>query len=143
MGFLHFFAELVLLLEIAFMRCSLRPLRAREIRAGRRFAVAVAIVFGIILPVAAQAQSAPRPPTPPPPPTPSPTDINSDLSAGAAVTNLGSNFLERLGDQASYGFGRALRSNPGGGGASEATDAPRLRTWAEANGIWARTGAPG
>jgi hypothetical protein len=55
MEFLHFFAEPVLLLEIAFMRCSLRPLRAREIRAGRRFAGAVAIVFGIILPVAAQA----------------------------------------------------------------------------------------
>jgi hypothetical protein len=59
------------------------------------------------------------------------------------VTNLGSNFLERLGDQASYGFGRALRSKPGGGGASEATDAPRFRTWAEAYGIWARTGAQG
>ena len=43
--------------------------------------------------------------------------------------------------QASYGFGRALRNNPGGGGASEATDAPRFRTWGEAYGIWARTGA--
>jgi len=129
------------------MRCSSRPLRAKEIRAGHGFAAAVAIVFGIILPVAAapppaQAQIAPRPP-PTPPATPSPADINSDLSAGAAVTNLGSNFLERLGDQASYGFSRALRNNPGGGGASEATDAPRFRTWAEAYGIWARTGAQG
>src|SRR5258708_33451264 len=129
------------------MRCSSRPLRAKEIRAGHRFAGAVAIVFGIILPVAAapppaQAQNAPRPP-PTPPPTPSPTDINSDLSAGAAVTNLGSNFLERLGNQASYGFSRALRNNPGGGGASEATDVPRFRTWGEAYGIWARTGAQG
>jgi uncharacterized protein with beta-barrel porin domain len=59
------------------------------------------------------------------------------------VTNLGSNFLERLGNQASYGFSRALRNNPGGGGASEATDAPRFRSWAEAYGIWARTGAQG
>ena len=129
------------------MRCSSRPLRAKEIRAGHGFAAAVAIVFGIILPVAAapppaQAQIAPRPP-PTPPATPSPADINSDLSAGAAVTNLGSNFLERLGNQASYGFSRALRNNPAGGGASEATDAPRFRTWAETYGIGARTGAQG
>ena len=129
------------------MRCSSRPLRAKGIRAGHGFAAAVAIVFGIILPVAAapppaQAQIAPRPP-PTPPATPSPADINSDLSAGAAVTNLGSNFLERLGNQASYGFSRALRNNPAGGGASEATDAPRFRTWAETYGIWARTGAQG
>jgi uncharacterized protein with beta-barrel porin domain len=63
------------------------------------------------------------------------------MSAGAAVTNLGSNFLERLGDQASSGFGRAWRSNPGGGGASEATDVSRFRTWGEAYGISTRTGA--
>jgi uncharacterized protein with beta-barrel porin domain len=69
--------------------------------------------------------------------------INSDLSAGSAVTNLGSNFLERLGNQATHGFGRALRNNPGGGGASEATDAPRFRAWGEAYGISARTGAQG
>jgi uncharacterized protein with beta-barrel porin domain len=65
------------------------------------------------------------------------------LSAGAAVTNLGSNFLERLGNQASSGFGRAFRTNPGGGGASEATDAPQFRTWGEAYGISARTSAQG
>jgi len=141
----YIFAELVLLLEIAFMRCSSRPLRAREIRAGERFAGAVAIVFGIILaaaPPPAQAQIAPRPP-PTPQPTPSPSDINSNLSLGAAVTNLGSNFLERLGNEASYGFSRTLRNNPGGGGASETMDAPRFRTWGEAYGIWARTGAQG
>ena len=50
---------------------------------------------------------------------------NSDLSVAAAVTNLGSNFLERLGNQASYGFGGALRNNPAGGGASEATRCAR------------------
>ena len=136
------------------MCCSSRPSRAKETRTGRRLVGALAIIFGILLAVAAasppaQAQNAPRPPTPPPPtpppptPPPTPTDINSDLSGGAAVTNLGSNFLERLGNQASYGFGRALRNNPGGGGASEATDAPRFRAWAEAYGIWARTGAQG
>jgi uncharacterized protein with beta-barrel porin domain len=62
------------------------------------------------------------------------------MSAGAAVTNLGSNFLERLGNQATHGFGSALRNNPAGGGASEATDAPRFRAWGEAYGISARNG---
>jgi uncharacterized protein with beta-barrel porin domain len=67
--------------------------------------------------------------------------INSDISAGATVTNLGSTFLERLGGLASSGFGRDLRTNPGGGGASETTDAPRFRTWGEAYGISTRAGA--
>jgi uncharacterized protein with beta-barrel porin domain len=57
------------------------------------------------------------------------------------VTNLGSSFLERLGNQATGGFGTAVRNNPGGGGASEATEGPRFRTWGEAYGISARTGA--
>jgi len=65
------------------------------------------------------------------------------MSAGAAVTNLGSNFLERLGDQASSGFGSALRKNPGGGGASEATDGPVFRSWGEAYGIASTTSAQG
>ena len=69
--------------------------------------------------------------------------MNSDASAGATVTNLGSNFLERLGNQATNGFGRASRSNPGGGGASESTDDPRFRTWEEVYGISARTSAQG
>ena len=57
----------------------------------------------------AQAQvGAPPPPPPPPPvitpvvipaptPFPVPSDVNSDMSAGSAMANLGSNFLERLG----------------------------------------------
>jgi uncharacterized protein with beta-barrel porin domain len=125
------------------MCCSSRPSRAEETGAGRRLVGAAAIVFGVVLSAAAasppaEAQIALRPP---PAPTPSRTDIDSDLSAGATLTNLGSNFLERLGNQATYGFGRALRNNPGGGGASEATDPPRFRTWGEAYGISARTGA--
>jgi uncharacterized protein with beta-barrel porin domain len=59
------------------------------------------------------------------------------------VTNLGSNFLERLGNQATNGFGSAMRNNPGGGGASEATEGPRFRAWGEAYGISARNGAQG
>ena len=36
-----------------------------------------------------------------------PTVINSTVSSGAALTNLGSNFLERLGNQSSNGFNLA------------------------------------
>ena len=103
----------------------------------RRLVISVALAFVIAVAAASTVQAQ----TVAPPPTPTPTSINSDLSAGAAVANLGSNFLERLGNQATNGFGRALRDNPAGGGASEATDAPRFRTWGEAYGISARTGA--
>ena len=65
----------------------------------------------------------------------------TDLSAGAAVVDLGSNFLERLGDQASGGFGRASRANPGGGGASETLDGQPFRSWGELYGISSKTGA--
>jgi uncharacterized protein with beta-barrel porin domain len=139
------FVELALLLEIAFMCCSSRPSRAKETGTGRSLARAVATAFVLVLAVAAasppaEAQIAPRPA---PTPTPTPTIINSDISAGAAVTNLGSSFLERLGNQATNGFGAALRNNPAGGGASESTEAPRFRTWGEAYGISASTGAQG
>jgi uncharacterized protein with beta-barrel porin domain len=69
--------------------------------------------------------------------------INSNISAGKAVTDLGSNFLERLGNQATSGFNKAFRSNAGGGGASESTEDPRFRTWGEVYGISARTGQIG
>jgi hypothetical protein len=52
--------------------------------------------------------------------------INSNISSGTAVLNLGSSFLERLGNQATGGFSNAWRNNPGGGGASEATEGPRF-----------------
>ena len=72
-----------------------------------------------------------------------PTVINSTVSSGAALTNLGSNFLERLGNQSSNGFNRLQRTNPGGGGASESTEAPRYRTWFEGYGNFTKTGAVG
>lgn len=135
------------------MRCSPRLSRVRETGAGRRPSGIIAIVFGLTLALMAAASSpalaqtpTPTPartPTPSPSPSPTPTSINSGVSAGATVTNLGSNFLERLGNQASSGFGRAFRNNPGGGGASEATDAPRYRAWGEAYGISAQTGPLG
>lgn len=123
------------------MRCSSRPLRAKETRTGRRLVQIVAV--GFILTVAVASAARAQLIAPPPLPTPALTDVNSDASAGAAVTNLGSNFLERLGNQATYGFGNALRSNPGGGGASESTDAPRFRTWGELYGNSTHTGAQG
>jgi uncharacterized protein with beta-barrel porin domain len=71
------------------------------------------------------------------------TDVSSDVSAGAALTDIGSNFLRRLGNQATYGFNKVLGTNPGGGGASESTEAPRFRTWAEAYGASVKTSAIG
>ena len=59
------------------------------------------------------------------------------------MSDQGSRFLEWLGDQAAGGFGRASRGNPGGGGASETTEAPPFRTWTEVYGISARTDAQG
>jgi uncharacterized protein with beta-barrel porin domain len=127
------------------MSCSRRLSRARQTGAGDRPSRGTAAVLGLILAALAAspalAQSIAPTPARAPTPTPSLTGIDSDLSAGAAVSNLGSSFLERLGNQAASGFGRAFRSNPGGGGASEATDAPRYRTWGEAYGISARTDA--
>ena len=126
---------------------SSRPSRAKETGTGRRLARAVAVVFAVILAVgiasSAQAQSPAPTPTPTPSPSPTPTVTNSYVSAGATVTNLGSSFLERLGNQATNGFGSGLRNNPGGGGASAATEAPRYRSWVEAYGISARDGTQG
>jgi len=65
--------------------------------------------------------------------------INSEISAGNQVLNLGSSFLERLGNQATNGFDRSLRNNPAGGGASEAAQGPRYRSWGELYGLSIRT----
>jgi Autotransporter beta-domain len=106
-------------------------------------ATAVAAVFALVAMMAAvpaaQAQVV-GPPVGLPPPIPTPTMVNADISTGATALNLGSTFLERLGNQAS-GFDRIWRNNPGGGGASEATDPPRLRTWAELYGVSLSTSA--
>lgn len=126
---------------------------------GDKFARALALGFiiGIVLaPSSALAQrTGPPPPvvTPPvtvpdlPPPitapVPSSTSIDARLSAGIALTDIGSNFLRRLGNQATWGFDKALRTNAGGGGGSEATETPGFRTWGEAYGVSAHTGAVG
>ena len=130
------------------MRCLLRPSQIREVRAARRLAVAVVVVLGISIGgVPAHAQSPTPSPTPTPTasptPVPSPTQINSDISTGSQVLNLGSNFLERLGNQATNGFVRGARTNPAGGGASEAAEGPRYRTWGELYGLSMTTGPQG
>ena len=103
--------------------------------------VALSVVFGLSV-IEAHAQIL-APPPPPPAPAPTPSIPMTELSAGAAVVNLGSNFLERLGDQASGGLGRASRSNPGGGGASEALEGQPFRSWGELYGISSTTGPQG
>ena len=133
------------------MRCSLRSSRAGKTGSGRPRIAApmVAVTLSVMFVVAsasttAHAQVAAPPVPAPVPSTPNPNSVNSTLAAGAMVTDLGSSFLERLGDQASHGFGNTLRNNPGGGGASEATDTPlRFRTWGEAYGISTTTSAQG
>ena len=130
------------------MRCLLRPSQIREVRAARRLAVAVVVVLGLSIGgVPAHAQSPTPSPTPTPTasptPVPSPTQINSDISTGSQVLNLGSNFLERLGNQATNGFVRDARTNPAGGGASEAAEGPLYRTWGELYGISMTIGPQG
>ena len=124
------------------MRGSPQPSRAWKIGAGdappRLIAIA-SVLIGITS--VAQAQTPPTPPTPPAPET-TPITVNSMVSSNAALANLGSNFLERLGNQWG-GFNRLQRTNPGGGGASENTETPRYRTWFEGYGISANNGPVG
>jgi uncharacterized protein with beta-barrel porin domain len=124
------------------MRRAQRSSRAIGSGAGRRLfrAVAAALVLAAAGLSSAHAQPLPAPA---PTPTPSLTIISSEISAVAAASNLGSSFLERLGNQATDGVNRIGRTNPGGGGASETAEAPKFRVWGEAYGISARTGLQG
>lgn len=128
------------------MRCTLQLSGIRQVIGERRVSRVTAMLAAALGLVATAspgfAQAPPAPPVPPPP-TPSLTSINDEQSAGNSALNLGSNFLERLGNQASGGVNRAFRTNPGGGGASAATEDPRYRTWFEGYGISVRTDAQG
>jgi uncharacterized protein with beta-barrel porin domain len=119
------------------MRCSWRLLIGTVDALPRLTAIAF-VLIGITS--AAQAQTQP-PPTPPEPETTA-TTVNSMVSSNAALANLGSSFLERLGNQ-SNGINRLQRTNPGGGGASEGTEPPRFRTWFEGYGNTTKNGAVG
>lgn len=114
--------------------------RAREIAAS--VATALALVLVVTTSAATPGFAQVAPPLPPPP-TPSAVSTNYDQSAGNSTLDLGSNFLERLGNQSSGGVNRAFRTNPGGGGASASTEDPRYRTWFEGYGISVRTDAQG
>jgi uncharacterized protein with beta-barrel porin domain len=111
------------------------------LRGGLPRAVAIAIVLVLGFGSTGYAQS--LPPQRRPTPSPTPMMVNSDLSADATLANLGSHFLERLGNQATNGFNRMSRNNPDGGGASENAEAPRYRTWFEGYRISARNDAVG
>jgi uncharacterized protein with beta-barrel porin domain len=146
---LHIFTELRRFTGIILMRCRSRLVRTGQSGGGRLISPAVAVAFmlgmsviSVMTPTTAHAQFA----GPPPPtnPTPTPGSVNAAEASGATVANLGSSFLERLGNQASHGFGNTLRNNPGGGGASEATDTPlRFRSWGEFYGISTHDSAQG
>lgn len=137
------------------MRCALQPFGLRQtigLDCVRRIVTAIAMAFAVIVMMPATSCFAQTPtptasptpvPTPSPTPVPVPTATNYDQSAGNSALNLGSNFLERLGNQASGGVNRVSRTNPGGGGASESTEDPRYRTWYEGYGVSIRTDAQG
>lgn len=110
----------------------------RDRAIARLIVTAIVLAFGLT--TAATPGFAQRRPVPP---MPSPTSANDDQSAGNSMLDLGSGFLERLGNQASGGFNHALRTNPGGGGASASTEDPRYRSWFEGYGISVRTDAQG
>ena len=69
--------------------------------------------------------------------------INSTVSSGAALTNLGSNFLERLGNQSSNGLIACSGPIPAAAVPPESTEAPRCRTWFEGYGNYTKNGAVG
>ena len=133
------------------MRCGSQPSGTRwTIGLNRvcRIASALALMLAFGLTAAPAHAQTPTPipipsASPSPTPSPTPTVINYDRSTGNAALNLGSSFLERLGNQASNGFDRSFRTNPGGGGASAESEAPRYRSWFEGYGISARTDAQG
>lgn len=124
------------------MRGTRGPSRAGETGAGRRLARALAIAAVLVLGAISSA-SAQILPAPAPTPTPGLTIISSEFSAANTAADLSSNFLERLSGQSTNSVNRIARTNPGGGGASQATEAPKMRIWGEAYGINAKTDAQG
>jgi uncharacterized protein with beta-barrel porin domain len=112
---------------------------ARAAASAGTLVVALAVAFAS---PSARAQNGVGP-GPAPSATPVPTQINSDISSGGLVLNLGSNFLERLVNEATNGLNHGLQSNPGGGGASQAAQAPRYRSWGEVYGFSVTTDPQG
>lgn len=124
------------------MSCGMQPSLTGKALAGHWMVRAVAMAFVLALGIVSSAE-AQLLPAPAPTPTAGITIISSDISANQAVGNLGSNFLERFTGQATNGINRIGRSNPGGGGASEAAEAPKIRAWVEGYGMASKTDAQG
>ncbi|WP_027542950.1 autotransporter outer membrane beta-barrel domain-containing protein [Bradyrhizobium sp. WSM2254] len=127
------------------MCCPSQPSGTRQtigLNRVRRGAAAIAMALALIVSMSAATPGFAQSPTPTPTPTPIPSPTPIPVPS-ATTLDLGSNFLERLGNRASGGIDRSLRTNPGGGGASESTEDPRYRTWFEGYGISVRTDAQG
>jgi uncharacterized protein with beta-barrel porin domain len=107
---------------------------------GRGRLVIAAVAIAMSLPSSAEAQLLPNPA---PTPTPGITIVSAEVSANKTVGDLGLSFLERLGAQATNSIDRIGRNNPGGGGASQAAEAPKIRGWVEGYGISSKMDAQG
>lgn len=97
---------------------------------------AVAIAIAAFEPSFAHAQT--------PPPTqifPGASDNAAQISATNTQLDIGSNFLRRLGQHATWGY--AQRDNSGGGGAPESVATQPYRAWVEGYGNASRTAAQG
>lgn len=102
--------------------------------------IALAGLFACAFPAGASAQSL----TNLPQFTANPQSQSVFDSAASGAFDLGSTFLNRLGNQATYGFNAAARINPGGGGAPDSNEAPpRLRSWFETYAMRSRQDADG
>lgn len=126
-----------------------QPQSATKRRAARFLSVACAAISAVFLmfaPTTAAAQCTPSLAAavtcPPPnlPPTSYFNNNTSQFSATFATLDLGSNFLQRLVRNST--FGAAANSNPGGGGAP-GDEQPRYRIWSEFYGLVSDTDAQG
>lgn len=115
--------------------------RSRHRSRQRGRIAAAALVAG--LPFLASAADAAILLPPAPAPGPHVADINDQFASHAALLDLGSTFLQRLGRQATWGIGAAANQNPEGGGAPAAAAPPLWRGWAEGYGISSRTDPQG
>ena len=118
-----------------------RPIRSR-------LAALVCVVFAAFaLTLTMSGQALAQRGGPPPPtivlPGPGLTDIDTQFASHQALFDLGSNFLRRAGDQATWGTNAVAGRNAGGGGASESTAPQTFRSWAEAYGISSHNDAQG
>lgn len=98
-------------------------------------AAAGVALAAVLAPSPAKAQTAP--------PVITPADYAAPRAGIVALIDLGSHFLRRLGQQATWGYNVALGSNPNGGGASESMTNSTVRSWAEGYGLGARTNRQG